>query len=90
MQKYRLYDGAYSFLEPLFAGASFLASVLVLSRSKCMMWVTKEVADYVPQNCIDQFQDVCDVAVPAYDHSLCKDDDDDYEEETEARVDSDF
>ncbi|XP_049528026.1 uncharacterized protein LOC125947404 [Dermacentor silvarum] len=57
--------------------ATFPSSVY---GGQCMMWVTKEVEDNVPQDCIDQFEDICDVEVSAYNHDLCKDDDDDYEE----------
>lgn len=39
------------------------------------MWVTKEVADYVPRNCINHFEDICDKEVSAYDHDICEDDD---------------
>uniref|UniRef100_G3MQY2 Lipocalin/cytosolic fatty-acid binding domain-containing protein n=1 Tax=Amblyomma maculatum TaxID=34609 RepID=G3MQY2_AMBMU len=47
---------------------------------QCMMWVRKEVEDYVPQTCIDQFEDICDRDVSLYNHDLCQDDDDEYEE----------
>ncbi|KAL1416341.1 hypothetical protein MTO96_028064 [Rhipicephalus appendiculatus] len=53
-------------------------------KGKCMLWVTKRVEDNVPQDCIDQFVDICGAAVPEYSRDLCKDDDDDYEEEGEA------
>uniref|UniRef100_G3MSK1 Lipocalin/cytosolic fatty-acid binding domain-containing protein n=1 Tax=Amblyomma maculatum TaxID=34609 RepID=G3MSK1_AMBMU len=52
----------------------------VLYGGQCMMWVRKEVEDNVPQNCIDEFEDICDVEVSEYNHDLCQDNDDEHEE----------
>ncbi|KAL1477305.1 hypothetical protein MTO96_035839 [Rhipicephalus appendiculatus] len=40
----------------------------------CMLWVKRAVANSVPQNCLDKYEETCDVRVPTYDNDLCKDD----------------
>ncbi|KAL3219443.1 hypothetical protein MRX96_030396 [Rhipicephalus microplus] len=42
---------------------------------QCTLWVSKAVEDVVPLYCLEQFYDVCGVAVPLHDSNLCLDDD---------------
>lgn len=44
---------------------------------QCTLWTRARVKNNVPQNCIDQFVDVCGVVVPAHSRDLCADADDD-------------
>ncbi|KAH6925020.1 hypothetical protein HPB50_027172 [Hyalomma asiaticum] len=37
----------------------------------CILWVPKADASSVPQECVDQFEDICDVKVPGYQEELC-------------------
>uniref|UniRef100_A0A131YR96 Lipocalin n=1 Tax=Rhipicephalus appendiculatus TaxID=34631 RepID=A0A131YR96_RHIAP len=40
-------------------------------RQECMLWVTDEAKNNVPQKCVDQFRQHCDVEVVAYDENTC-------------------
>ncbi|XP_077492418.1 uncharacterized protein LOC144103624 [Amblyomma americanum] len=40
----------------------------------CILWVRSEVVADVPQECIDQYQDICSDKVPAYHEDQCKND----------------
>ncbi|XP_070383953.1 uncharacterized protein [Dermacentor albipictus] len=39
----------------------------------CILWVPKAYVSSVPQECIDQYEDICDAEVPAYEEGLCDD-----------------
>ncbi|XP_075532087.1 uncharacterized protein LOC142564809 isoform X3 [Dermacentor variabilis] len=39
----------------------------------CILWVPKAYVSSVPQECVDQFEDICDEEVPAYQEGLCDD-----------------
>ncbi|XP_077533440.1 uncharacterized protein LOC144145642 [Haemaphysalis longicornis] len=41
---------------------------------ECTLWVTKDVVDQVPQNCIEQFADICGEAVNLRSSNICEDD----------------
>ncbi|XP_077535285.1 uncharacterized protein LOC144147100 [Haemaphysalis longicornis] len=40
----------------------------------CTLWVTKEVEHRVPEHCLEQFSDICGLAVPLRPADLCEDD----------------
>ncbi|XP_075535376.1 uncharacterized protein LOC142570964 [Dermacentor variabilis] len=42
------------------------------NRQSCGLWVTKDVLHSLPQECIDQFEDNCDMAVAVFDDATCK------------------
>ncbi|KAL3219444.1 hypothetical protein MRX96_030396 [Rhipicephalus microplus] len=56
------------------AGATPEATNFTVGK-KCTLWVSKAVEDVVPLYCLEQFYDVCGVAVPLHDSNLCLDDD---------------
>ncbi|XP_049511679.1 uncharacterized protein LOC125940049 [Dermacentor silvarum] len=37
----------------------------------CVLWVPRAYASSFPQECVDQFEDICYVEVPAYREGLC-------------------
>uniref|UniRef100_A0A131YNS3 Lipocalin n=1 Tax=Rhipicephalus appendiculatus TaxID=34631 RepID=A0A131YNS3_RHIAP len=37
----------------------------------CILWVPKAYVSSVPQECVDQFEDICDAEVPDYQDGLC-------------------
>ncbi|XP_049511674.1 uncharacterized protein LOC119464268 isoform X1 [Dermacentor silvarum] len=39
----------------------------------CILWVPKAYVSSFPQECVDQFEDICDAEVPAYQEGLCDD-----------------
>ncbi|KAK8779742.1 hypothetical protein V5799_018917 [Amblyomma americanum] len=43
----------------------------------CQLWVSKRVVNNVPQHCLDQLHDICDVSVEEYSKELCQNDKDD-------------
>ncbi|XP_075726866.1 uncharacterized protein LOC119178419 [Rhipicephalus microplus] len=43
---------------------------------QCTLWTRARVKNNIPQDCIDQFVDVCGVVVPAHSRDLCADADD--------------
>lgn len=45
---------------------------------QCMLFVAKEAADNVTQDCIEQYEDICGVSVSLYGRDLCPDDEEDY------------
>uniref|UniRef100_A0A023GA46 Putative lipocalin-5 1 n=1 Tax=Amblyomma triste TaxID=251400 RepID=A0A023GA46_AMBTT len=40
----------------------------------CLLWVKRSVVHNVPQNCLDNYEETCDVRIPQYEHDLCGDD----------------
>uniref|UniRef100_A0A023G999 Putative lipocalin-5 1 n=1 Tax=Amblyomma triste TaxID=251400 RepID=A0A023G999_AMBTT len=43
----------------------------------CQLWVSKRVKNDVPQYCLDQLHDICDVSVEEYSQELCQNETDD-------------
>ncbi|XP_077551354.1 uncharacterized protein LOC144165115 [Haemaphysalis longicornis] len=41
---------------------------------ECTLWVPKDVVNQVPQNCIEQFADICGEAVNLRSNNICEDD----------------
>ncbi|XP_077552753.1 uncharacterized protein LOC144167332 isoform X2 [Haemaphysalis longicornis] len=41
---------------------------------QCVLWVLPSVKDEVPQECIDNFEDICDEKISTYDKSFCEND----------------
>ncbi|KAL3245333.1 hypothetical protein MRX96_046998 [Rhipicephalus microplus] len=41
------------------------------NEQECILWVTQEALNNVPQNCVDHFEDNCDVDNPVYDQESC-------------------
>ncbi|XP_049517677.1 uncharacterized protein LOC119441915 isoform X3 [Dermacentor silvarum] len=41
-------------------------------RESCGLWVTKDAVHSVPQECVDQFEDNCDMEVAVFDDETCK------------------
>ncbi|XP_049517679.1 uncharacterized protein LOC119441915 isoform X6 [Dermacentor silvarum] len=41
-------------------------------RQSCGLWVTKDAIHNLPQECLDQFEDNCDMAVAVFDDETCK------------------
>ncbi|XP_077552804.1 uncharacterized protein LOC144167407 [Haemaphysalis longicornis] len=39
------------------------------NRQECILWTVPERVNSLPQTCIDQFEDICDLSVPVYDES---------------------
>ncbi|XP_037524193.1 uncharacterized protein LOC119401444 isoform X2 [Rhipicephalus sanguineus] len=39
----------------------------------CILWVPKKDVSSYPQECVDQFEDICDAEVPDYQEGLCDD-----------------
>ncbi|KAL1425237.1 hypothetical protein MTO96_019388 [Rhipicephalus appendiculatus] len=39
----------------------------------CILWVPKADVSSIPQECVDQFEDICDAKVPSYQKDLCDD-----------------
>ncbi|XP_077515169.1 uncharacterized protein LOC144125557 isoform X2 [Amblyomma americanum] len=44
---------------------------------ECMLWTSKESKDDVPQHCVEQFEDNCDLKNAAYDKDTCSQFEDD-------------
>ncbi|XP_065282495.1 uncharacterized protein [Dermacentor albipictus] len=42
------------------------------SGEECVLWVTEEVKNNIPQNCMDYYEDSCDNAKLAYDKESCE------------------
>ncbi|XP_077545739.1 uncharacterized protein LOC144158606 [Haemaphysalis longicornis] len=38
---------------------------------ECMLWVSDEVKDNIPQLCLDMFEDICDDKISAYSRDMC-------------------
>ncbi|XP_077523688.1 uncharacterized protein LOC144134716 [Amblyomma americanum] len=53
-----------------------VATIPYNGEDLCMLWVSKEVVDDIPEDCIDQYEDTCDVKVPEYTSDTCIDDPD--------------
>ncbi|KAK8770043.1 hypothetical protein V5799_013493 [Amblyomma americanum] len=45
------------------------------NHDHCMLWVRRSVINNVPKDCLENYEDICDVRVPLNDKNLCKDDD---------------
>ncbi|XP_049517676.1 uncharacterized protein LOC119441915 isoform X2 [Dermacentor silvarum] len=41
-------------------------------KRSCGLWVTKDAVHSVPQECVDQFEDNCDMEVAVFDDETCK------------------
>ncbi|KAL1458845.1 hypothetical protein MTO96_027656 [Rhipicephalus appendiculatus] len=41
------------------------------NEQECILWLTREALNDVPQNCVDHFEDNCDMKNPAYDEESC-------------------
>ncbi|XP_075532086.1 uncharacterized protein LOC142564809 isoform X2 [Dermacentor variabilis] len=48
-------------------------TVVAIANHVCILWVPKAYVSSVPQECVDQFEDICDEEVPAYQEGLCDD-----------------
>ncbi|KAH6928775.1 hypothetical protein HPB50_019475 [Hyalomma asiaticum] len=44
---------------------------------QCQLWVSADVKDDVPQHCLDQLEDICDVSEEEYSKELCQNEVDD-------------
>ncbi|XP_077537130.1 uncharacterized protein LOC144149443 [Haemaphysalis longicornis] len=51
-----------------------LAVIPTHDHEHCILWVKRSVAHAIPQNCLDHYEETCDVRVPQFDNDLCKDD----------------
>ncbi|KAL1458846.1 hypothetical protein MTO96_027657 [Rhipicephalus appendiculatus] len=40
-------------------------------EDECMLWMSQEAVKDIPQNCVDHFEDNCDIKNPAYDEDSC-------------------
>ncbi|KAL1484803.1 hypothetical protein MTO96_032395 [Rhipicephalus appendiculatus] len=56
---------------------------------QCTLWTRPRFKNNVPQNCIDQFVDVCGVVVPEHSRDLCGEVDDKLSEELGPTEDGD-
>ncbi|XP_049527773.1 uncharacterized protein LOC125947336 [Dermacentor silvarum] len=52
--------------------------VIYYLDDECMLFVSKQAADNVPQECIEQYNDICGIAFSVYARDLCPDDEEDY------------
>ncbi|XP_077538218.1 uncharacterized protein LOC144150236 [Haemaphysalis longicornis] len=43
-------------------------------HNHCVLWVKRSVARAVPQDCLDNYEQTCDVRVPQFDNDLCDED----------------
>ncbi|XP_049511090.1 uncharacterized protein LOC125939752 [Dermacentor silvarum] len=48
-----------------------------LDGDQCQLWVSEDVKDNIPQYCLDQLEDICDVSYEEYSKELCQNDVDD-------------
>ncbi|KAH6938105.1 hypothetical protein HPB50_006782 [Hyalomma asiaticum] len=44
---------------------------------QCQLWVAAEYKYNIPQHCLEQLEDICDVSKAVYEEELCKNDKDD-------------
>uniref|UniRef100_G3MRN1 Lipocalin/cytosolic fatty-acid binding domain-containing protein n=1 Tax=Amblyomma maculatum TaxID=34609 RepID=G3MRN1_AMBMU len=51
----------------------FVADGPYHNGEQCMLFVSKGIEDEVPGECVEQFEDICGVAVPNYSRELCAD-----------------
>ncbi|KAK8770483.1 hypothetical protein V5799_013052 [Amblyomma americanum] len=52
------------------------------NHDHCLLWVKRSVVHSIPQDCVENYEAVCEVRVPTFDNELCSDD----EPEENARV----
>uniref|UniRef100_G3MQU6 Lipocalin/cytosolic fatty-acid binding domain-containing protein n=1 Tax=Amblyomma maculatum TaxID=34609 RepID=G3MQU6_AMBMU len=45
--------------------------------NQCQLWVSNRVKDDVPQHCVDQLHDICDVSIKEYSKEACENGTDD-------------
>ncbi|XP_037510178.1 uncharacterized protein LOC119386959 [Rhipicephalus sanguineus] len=66
-------DGTEQLLKTVYTdyAACALLQLPYGGREECMLWVTNESKNEVPQTCVDQFRQHCDVEVVAYDEDTC-------------------
>ncbi|XP_037285194.1 uncharacterized protein LOC119178134 [Rhipicephalus microplus] len=43
------------------------------NKESCGLWVDKDTLHSIPQECMDQFEDNCDMTIPVFDDETCKD-----------------
>ncbi|XP_077536286.1 uncharacterized protein LOC144148648 [Haemaphysalis longicornis] len=51
-----------------------VAIIPTREHDHCMLWAKREVANAVPQACLDYYEATCEIRVPQFDSSLCTDD----------------
>ncbi|KAK8779794.1 hypothetical protein V5799_018866 [Amblyomma americanum] len=44
------------------------------NHDHCLLWVTRSVVSNVPQHCLDNYEETCEVRIPQYENDLCGDD----------------
>lgn len=52
----------------------FVADGPYNNGEQCVLFVSKGTEDDVPEECIEQFEDICGVTVSTYSQDLCADD----------------
>ncbi|XP_077552799.1 uncharacterized protein LOC144167402 isoform X2 [Haemaphysalis longicornis] len=43
--------------------------VPIMNRPECILWTPPETLNAIPQTCMDQFREICELGVPVYDES---------------------
>ncbi|XP_037285386.2 uncharacterized protein LOC119178295 isoform X1 [Rhipicephalus microplus] len=76
---FTLDDDADNFYPAHFVYTDYRSCVIVnidYQGMQCQLWVAAKYKYDISQHCLEQLEDICDVAVEAYSPELCKDDKD--------------